>query len=240
MNIFKAVKKEDKKLKAEDSKEVKKKEFSVEEKNNAKNAKLIFFVLFFVLLLILFSGIFGSSRKNSEDLNLEKSMEAMADEDLEDFSNDQNESCYDELDEGLGDFWVEINTDDLQIKSKILEGVSDDELAQGVGHHTTTAFPNNEIGNVVISGHRWIPEDVPAATVFIDLDKLKVNDEVDLCYENEKFTYKITGQKVIQDTEVSILEQTENPTITIYTCAPKYPLITPTKRLVYFGELVKE
>ena len=65
------MKKEDKKLKAEDSKEVKKKEFSVEEKNNAKNAKLIFFVLFFVLLLILFSGIFGSSRKNSEDLNLE-------------------------------------------------------------------------------------------------------------------------------------------------------------------------
>ncbi len=176
--------------------------------------------------------------KKAEEIEIKK--EELKREEIE--VRGEEETVYGEL----GDFWIEIDTDDLKIKAPIFEGISgtnknkdNNILDKGVGHHTTTAFPNGESGNVVLSGHRWFPGDLPARTVFIDLDKLKVNDRVRLYFDGEEFVYRITGQKVIKDTETYILDQTEKATITIYTCTPKYPLVTPTDRLVYFGELVK-
>lgn len=219
---------------------------SLFKKDDARNIVLIFFVSFFIILLIVFSWRINLKHGDLEEAFVNEFYDPEDGDIGVEVEEYKNESCYTGSDEDLGDFWVEIDTDDLQVKSKILEGVSEVELAQGVGHHITTSLPNNETGNVVISGHRWVPEKVPARTVFIDLDKLKIDDEVSLCYQNKKFIYKIKSHTIVdvdkdgaQQGDVNILEQTENPTLTIYTCEPKYPLGTPTKRLVYFGELVK-
>lgn len=135
----------------------------------------------------------------------------------------------------LGNFWIEIMTDDVRIVAPIVEGVTDERLAQGVGHHATTSFPRRDGGNVVLSGHRWKFGKNPAYRVFEDLDRLKKDDHITLYYRGERFAYKITETLVVGGDDVGILEQTDVPTLTIYTCTPKY---TALKRLVYRAELI--
>lgn len=216
------------------------------------------YLIIFLFLILLFLLIFSIKNFLSKEEILEvqteniKKNDSLLEEELkmeEIVNKSKEETVYGEL----GDFWIEINTEDLQIKAPIVEGISgknrekDNEiLDRGVGHHTLTSFPNRESGNVVLSGHRWYPGDIPARTVFINLDKLKIDDEIKLYYENQEFVYKITDYKIIevkkdgtQKGDIDIFKETENPTITMYTCEPKYTLGIPTKRLVYFGELVE-
>jgi sortase A len=136
----------------------------------------------------------------------------------------------------FSNFWIEINTDNVKIKAPIVEGVTDDVLAKGVGHHKTTAIPNEKNGNVALSGHRWKFGSNPAYKVFEDIDKLKIGDNVIIHYQNKNFEYEITEQKIVNDKAVEILEQTESPTLTFYACTPKY---TALKRLVFQAKLVK-
>ena len=136
----------------------------------------------------------------------------------------------------LGNFWIEISTDDVQIKAPIVEGVTDDRLAVGVGHHVTTAFPSKDGGNVVLSGHRWKIGKNPAYTIFEDLDQLQVGDKIHVHYREQDFMYEITETEIVDDDAVEILTQTEESILTVYTCTPKY---TAFKRLVYRAQLVE-
>lgn len=188
--------------------------------------------------IVVFSGVliiiclFIVFRVNKKDSSLESDGQGVID-----FSGSQKDENGNEISfENLGDFWIEIDTDDLKIKAPVVEGVSQEKLDQGVGHHRKTAFPSREKGNVVLSGHRWSPGNNLARTVFIDLDKLKVGDKIKLHYKDQEFSYKITETKTVFKKETSILDQTEKPQVTIYTCTPKY---TSLKRLVYIGELVE-
>ena len=133
----------------------------------------------------------------------------------------------------FGDFWIQIDTDDLKLKAPIVDGVTPDKLALGVGRHKTTALPDEEAGNMVLSGHRWLYGDKPSYKVFEDLDKLNIGDKVKVHYEGKDYTYKITERKVVKDDDVSILDQTDDRTLTLYTCTPKY---TALKRLVYIAK----
>jgi len=133
-----------------------------------------------------------------------------------------------------GEFRLEIKTADLDISTPVWEGVGEEILSQGVGLQPGTALPGFS-GNTVIYGHRWYPGESPYFTVFNDLDKLRVGDTAIINYNNEKFTYKVTESKVVEPTQVEILEQTEEPILTIYTCTPRY---TADKRLVYILKLI--
>lgn len=196
---------------------------------------LIFILIFIFLLIFLSWKIFDNEKVEEGNAEIEEVV-IVIEEEIEIEDRSEEETVYGKL----GDFWIEIDTDDLKITAPIVEGgidgITPEQLDQGVVHHITTAFPNQESGNVVLSGHRWFPGDLPARTVFIDLDKLKIDDQIKLYYDGEEFIYKITETKIVEDTEVSILKQTEKQTITIYTCTPKY---TSLRRLVYIGELVE-
>jgi LPXTG-site transpeptidase (sortase) family protein len=135
----------------------------------------------------------------------------------------------------LGNFWMEIQKGDLHIKAPVVEGVTDEKLAQGLGHHKTTAFPNNQTGNVVISGHRWKYGSNPAFKVFEHLDELGIGDLVALHYNGVQYDYEITKQEVVDGSDMQILDQTEAPTLTLYTCTPIY---TSFRRLVYVAKLI--
>lgn len=208
--------------------------------------KMLFLVLFILIslvwgLLVFLLLNYQKNNKlalteNGQEINIEDNTEEQIDFDDE----------MDEEDETLGDFWLEIDTENLKIKSTIVEGSSSESLDQGIGHHVTTAFPNRRTGNVVLSGHRWLKgaDKNPAREVFIDLDKLKVGDKIKIHYEGELFVYKVTGSKIFEvdsagnQKEGNIFEQTEKSTITMYTCTPKK--VDTNKRLAYFGELIEE
>ena len=49
-----------------------------------------------------------------------------------------------------------------------------------------------------------------------------------------EFTYIVTGFRIVEPTEVSVLESSEKSTITLISC---YPYLVDTQRIVVFGEL---
>lgn len=132
-------------------------------------------------------------------------------------------------------FVLNIATNDLAVYAPVFDGVVDRSLSRGVGRHLSTALPNETTGNVVLSGHQWYPGDAPGYKVFENLDSLSKDDDVSLQYGGKKYTYKVREVKVVEPTDVSILEQTENPQLTLYTC---YPRFSTEKRLVYVADLI--
>lgn len=103
-------------------------------------------------------------------------------------------------------------------------------LRNGVLHFPGTALPG-EKGNSVIIGHSsgrlWAPGDYKF--VFSLLEKLETGDKIFLDYDGIRYAYEITERTIVDPTQVSVLNQTEDYRLTLITC---HPVGTNTQRLV--------
>ncbi len=95
------------------------------------------------------------------------------------------------------------------------------DLQDGVVHYVNTAKPG-EAGNAVIFGHSsndwWEPGNFKF--VFALLGKLEVGDQIQINYSSRKYVYQVGEKKVVAPTEVSVLNPTADPTLTLITCTP--------------------
>ncbi len=110
------------------------------------------------------------------------------------------------------------------------EATIEDNLRNGVVHYYQTAEPG-KVGNTFITGHSsnyWWKTGADNY-IFANLDKLAVGDQAKIYYEGNKFLYQITEIKVVDPTDLSVLEQTSKPTLTLMTCTPPG---TSWKRLI--------
>ncbi len=117
----------------------------------------------------------------------------------------------------------------LNLDWPIVEGDDWEALKRGVGHHIGSANPG-ERGNLVLSGH----DDV-FGEVFKDLDQLATDDLVVVYAGGHAFHYAVRARRVVAPTELSVLEQTREPVVTLITCTP-YRI--DTQRLVVIAQLV--
>jgi sortase A len=111
----------------------------------------------------------------------------------------------------------------------VIQGDGWEQLKRGVGQHIGTANPGN-VGNLVLSAHNDI-----FGELFRDLDQLKPGDDILVSTATRQYTYRVTGLRIVEPTEVSVMEPTNRPTITLISC---YPYLKDTERIVVFGELV--
>jgi sortase A len=119
----------------------------------------------------------------------------------------------------------------------IVEGVNVDDLRKGPGHYPSTQLPGHE-GNSAIAGHR-----TTYGAPFGDLDQLDPGDEITIETVQGKFAYKVTEQRVVDPSEVSVLDPSPEParpghqlaTLTLTTCNPKY---SAEQRLIIRAQLV--
>lgn len=132
------------------------------------------------------------------------------------------------------DFSLHIQTEALVIDAPVMPGLGAWSLARGVGHHQETSLPNPNRGNVVIAGHRWLLSNNPYHKIFQHLNKLRIGDDIRLEYQGSTFIYKVYDRKIVGPDALDILEDTDRPQLTIYTCAP---IFTALKRLVYVAYL---
>ena len=95
-----------------------------------------------------------------------------------------------------------------------------------------------EKGNFVVSGHSsndWT-DSGDYKFIFARLEKLATGDVVYANYNGTRYTYKITGTKVVKPTDVASLQiGNDKPYITLVTCTP---LGTAQNRLLVFGEQI--
>jgi sortase A len=102
----------------------------------------------------------------------------------------------------------------LSIDWPIVEGDSWEELKSGVGHHVGSANPG-ERGNLVLSGH----DDV-FGEVFKDLGQLDNGDLVQIFAGGHAFRYEVRAKRVVSPSELSVLDPTREPVVTLITCTP--------------------
>ena len=87
-----------------------------------------------------------------------------------------------------------------------------------VGHFEETSKTN---GNIGLAAHNRGYEN----NYFSGLKKLKEGDKILYTYENYKKEYAVTKHVIIENTDWTYLEDTEENTITLITCVenePKY------------------
>lgn len=111
----------------------------------------------------------------------------------------------------------------------------DDGLNKGAWRIPESSTPDQS-GNTVITGHRfkYLP---PNNLTFFLFDKLVKDDLVSVVWRGKKYFYKIKETKIIKADDLSILEPTAGPTLTLYTCDPIY---SQENRLAVISELIEQ
>ena len=112
----------------------------------------------------------------------------------------------------------------------VSEGVDDAVIADGPGHVPGTALPGAR-GNSSYAAHRAGHGDP-----FIDFDLLRPGDRVHLSQGRTTWTYAITTMpKIIDATDVWVLDPLPGRMLTLTTCWPKYG---SARRMFVRAELV--
>jgi sortase A len=119
----------------------------------------------------------------------------------------------------------------------ILQGVTPDVLAKGIGHYLTSAMPG-EVGNFAIAGHR-----ATNGEPLRNIDRLEVGDQVYVETRDTWYVYRLERDQIVLPTATWVIDPVPGqpgaePTerlITITTCNPRW---ASTQRWVWWGSLV--
>ncbi|MBI2953954.1 MAG: sortase [Chloroflexi bacterium] len=90
------------------------------------------------------------------------------------------------------------------------------------GHLEGTANPG-ESGNVVLSGH---VESIASGNVFARLGELEPGDEITLFAGGKELPYQVSGKKVVENTDLSVIRPTKEETLTLITCTGTFNVVT--------------
>lgn len=166
---------------------------------------MISIILFFILMLfysqfnfvtqkaVLKAGFTVNSENQSKEQNIALSLESVTKED---------------------EWYLEIPC--INLKATIREGTSKEIMNQFIGHFEES---KKWIGNVCLAAHNRGYEN----NYFSELKQLKEGDKILYYYQDMSKEYLVKNNKIIQDTDLSCLENTEDNTITLITCVENEP-----------------
>jgi sortase A len=117
----------------------------------------------------------------------------------------------------------------INISVAVAEGTDMETLKYAVGHFEGPAMPG-EKGNFCVAGHRSYTYN----EFFNKADELSISDEIIVKTKKGEYTYIIDEIKVVEPTEISVLEPTKEATVTLVTCTP---IRLATHRLIIKGKL---
>ena len=131
-----------------------------------------------------------------------------------------------------GDILYMLRIPCIDSENPVREGVSLGVLADSLGHEPGTALIG-EGGNCVIAGHR----NYSFGSFFNRLNEVEPGDLIYVDTAVCSFCYTVSDIKVVEPEDVSILEDTDTETLTLYTCTPLY---LATHRLVIIAKRYEE
>lgn len=102
----------------------------------------------------------------------------------------------------------------IDVMQTLYRGVTLPTLDKGVGWWPGTAMPG-QVGNVVLGGHR-----VSKKKPFRNIDQLQPGDEIFLTTADGDFVYVVDRTFIVEPTDVWIIDQTADATLTLFACHP--------------------
>ncbi|MEX2406535.1 MAG: sortase [Actinomycetota bacterium] len=118
----------------------------------------------------------------------------------------------------------------IELNYVVVEGTDTESLKKGPGHYDWTSYPWEDTGRVAIAGHR-----TTYGAPFWSLNELKPGDRIVLATEYGIFNYRVTESRIILPSQAAVLHETENPTLVLTTCNPRF---SAAERLVVFAQRV--
>jgi sortase A len=117
----------------------------------------------------------------------------------------------------------------IGLSMMVVEGTDELQLQAGPGHYPGTPLPG-EAGNSAIAGHR-----TTYLAPFYNLDALGPGDNIVVTTVQGIFLYQVTGNQVVDPSDVAVVANTTTPQLTLTTCNPRY---SASQRLVVHAVLV--
>jgi sortase A len=111
------------------------------------------------------------------------------------------------------------------------EGADARTLRRAVGHIPSTALPG-EKGNAAFAGHR--------DTFFRKLKDVRAGDEIVVTTAAGRHQYVVSDTRIVFPTDVSVLDPTPQPTLTLVTCYPFNYIGAAPKRFIVRARLESE
>lgn len=104
----------------------------------------------------------------------------------------------------------------IDLCAEIVDGIEDEVLNCYVGHFPTTGYYKS---NIALAAHnRGYP-----VNYFENIKYLEYGDEIFYYYHNIELKFIVLDLKIIKDTQVEVLENTNDDIITLITCVENEP-----------------
>lgn len=123
----------------------------------------------------------------------------------------------------------------IGVNAPIIQTDSENEgLNKGVWLMPQGVTPG-KTGNTIITGHRfkYLP---PNNTTFYLFHKLEVGDIVSIIWDKENYYYKIKEIKIVDETDLSVYDGSNDSILTMFTC---HPIYSSQKRLVVISSPIE-
>jgi sortase A len=111
----------------------------------------------------------------------------------------------------------------IAVDAPVVQGDGWEQLKKGIGQHIGTTNPGQK-GNLVLSAH----DDV-FGQIFRNLDHLQEGDKIVVFSSQSAYTYIVRQTQVVEPTQVEVMNQTQEPIVTLISC---YPYLVNNKRIV--------
>jgi sortase A len=126
---------------------------------------------------------------------------------------------------------AELSIPRIGLSAVVLQGSDEHTLRVGAGHIETTPLPG-ESGNVAIAGHR--------DSFFRPLRNVQVGDDIWLNTPKAPVHYRVSSFRVVNPSEVSVIDPTADAVLTLVTCYPFYFVGSAPDRFIVRASLVRD
>lgn len=134
------------------------------------------------------------------------------------------------LSTGDGDAIAKLKVPRLSLDAVVVDGTSSADLRRGPGRHLETFMPG-ERKLVYIAGHR-----TTYGAPFGDIDRLRPGDSIFLELPYASFEYVVTGHRIVDDNDLSVLESRGREQLVLQACHPRF--FASQRYLVYARPVV--
>jgi len=115
-----------------------------------------------------------------------------------------------------GDAVARIEIPRLDLDAVVVNGTSTGDLRRGPGRHLETFMPG-EGRLVYVAGHR-----TTYGAPFSDIDKLRRGDAILLELPYASIEYRVTGHRIVDDNDLSVLEPRGREELVLQACHPRF------------------
>jgi sortase A len=115
-----------------------------------------------------------------------------------------------------GDAVARLKVPRLGLNAVVVNGTSVSDLRRGPGRHLETFMPG-ERELVYIAGHR-----TTYGAPFGDIDELRSGDTITAELPYASIVYRVTGHRIVDDNDVSVLETHHREQLVLQACHPRF------------------